>query len=419
MGGKKAGPVLYDPVPVSVDSPVQSSKWLYCSGNETSLAAYLLFHHAKWVRRLLISWPILIMFDLYSIWSKGLTKFGPLNILSNESTRNQVTAVTNPLEAWPLNGEFDASGNLIILPPEKERLHKNFRVAWILVGVVHLCGLYNDLSDEKNHTINKVCRWKFMKKWGVIIPQDEFEIKMPRFGFWEDRGETPLEAYNRAWEILEYLGSILPGYPGEDYKFMGRSEMWAKRMQNRHCMDEGFFTQQENLPPWMKNGWNHTSDPSQDPKGGTEAAETELCATDLLLSWSDSQEADDLKAFARLADMAKKSASPITPTQGSLLDEPIQPYDGQPKYGVDHHPNDGELDLPPPRSIVRQKKGKTGTEKGAKVANGESLKRKLSASARRPEDQVPGAQGGEEEDSEEEVWNGRSKRRRTRPPTSS
>ncbi|KAJ5319103.1 Helicase C-terminal [Penicillium brevicompactum] len=401
MGGQKAKPELQEPIPVNIDGPVHPYNWLSYSNNEsgeTGLAAYLLFRHVKWLRRLVISWPILIMFSLYGTWSRGLTKLAPLEILGSESTRNVVTAVTDPIKTWPVNGEVDASGTLICLPHEKNRVHKNYRMAWILVGVVHLCRHYNDLGDERNHSLNKWGRWEFMKQWGVILSLEDLEIRMPQFGFWEDRGETAFEAYNRAWEILKYLGEMLPGYPGDDYVFMGRADTWAKRMQTRQGMDEGFFTQQDNLPPWMKDDWDSEDewdedewDPDDEPHHQVpthpEAGETELCATDLLLSW------DDIGESKKSHDLALATNTGTEADAKTVRENPLK------------------------RKLSEKGNGTLIVDEGGDACREPPFK----ASAPRPNSQASLAQYLEdsEEDSEEDIWDGRSKRRRTQPPNSS
>ncbi|KAJ5493792.1 Helicase C-terminal [Penicillium fimorum] len=196
-------------------------------------------------------------------------------------------------------------------------------MAWRLMGLVKSCNDYNKFDAKENDTRNAAARVEFIQHFDVKLPQDTFEVRIPEFGFWHDRKETALEAYNRAWEILRYFGDLLPlQQSGTDTKLSQKFQNWGKRMASMKCMDQGLAVQQCNLPPWMQKP-KDPIDPVFNIRLGQTGEDNKLHDVELKVCWDDEREFEDSGDVEHLLKTAKKNKISIPPLQAIMPENPL------------------------------------------------------------------------------------------------
>jgi len=111
-------------------------------------------------------------------------------------------------------------------------------MCWCLVHLKNALKDYAGFSDEENAYMSSL-QWDEVEgNFDIKFPRDEpLTYPVPVMG--PLKGESPMEPFGRAWEILKYFSSV-------------QGSRWRTRFGTAACMPKAQIVTQINLPKWMR-----------------------------------------------------------------------------------------------------------------------------------------------------------------------
>jgi hypothetical protein len=196
-------------------------------GKEASIAGYIGFENATQLRSLVCTWPVL---QIWPIWHKEIgTSYKRHQFGFISRHLHDLEAVVDPHETWPYREDDDN---------EHKMFKFRMRMGWCLVQLKLALDDYASFSDEDNRYMSSLQWDKVEDETEIKFPRDEpLTYPVPVMG--PLKGESPMEPFGRAWEILKYFSSV-------------QGSIWSTRFATVGCMRKAPIVTESNLPKWMK-----------------------------------------------------------------------------------------------------------------------------------------------------------------------
>lgn len=315
---------IQSPQPVSLSQ--SPSTWVSLEHKETTLAVYLGFSHSKDLRKALVQFPTLSAWRYFQAPAKSLSKMPVFALLDNKSERRRIANTEDPVEAWPVAGDNGNEERVSDQSKETAKENRQNRAAWAILKVVDLWEEWDILSagdrEERNRSVVRQFAAEFDLEVAAKVPVNG---SAPAFGPLSDHGETDLETYNRAWEMMRYLSSLMPKARDEE----GNS-LYHQRLV--HGLEGGKPVTPSTCIPWMttlaKEAATATSPCRGSPQNHDSATAEEEANIlrpniDIRVTWSEYRPFDGSAALACVLEDAKRHGIAIPPEDQLLDRDPV------------------------------------------------------------------------------------------------
>ncbi|KGO68052.1 Helicase, C-terminal [Penicillium expansum] len=252
--------------------------------------------------------------------AKNLSKGPVFAILDNKGERNRIAETEDPFGAWPVEGDFPRPSRQ---SKETSQNNRQNRAAWAILKALALWKEWNLLSEDDRKERNSSAMRDFAANFDVEMPSKvPVTSPAPLFGPLIDHGETELETYNRAWEMMKYLSSLMP----KDRDEKGKS-LYHQRVV--YGLEGGKLVQSSTRIHWMDtqakeaamamSSSREASPPNHDSATAEEEADILLPSVDIHVVWNEYRQFDGSDALACVLEDAKTRGF-ATPPEDQLLE---------------------------------------------------------------------------------------------------